>query len=128
MSEGCRQSGCALIGGETAEMPGMYSPGEYDCAGFAVAAVERSEVLPRKNDILDGDVLIGLASSGVHSNGFSLVRRIMSTQGHNYTDPCPFDPKLSLGNRLLEPTRIYVKALLPIIKEGTVKKRKECRF
>lgn len=114
IAEGCRQAGCALIGGETAEMPGMYHGEDYDLAGFAVGAAERGALLPT-DDIVEGDVLLGLASSGLHSNGFSLVRRIVSISGLAYADPAPFADGLSLGEALLEPTRIYVKPLLKAI-------------
>jgi phosphoribosylformylglycinamidine cyclo-ligase len=115
IAEGCRAAGCALIGGETAEMPGLYAAGDYDLAGFAVGAAERGTLLPSP-DIGPGDVLLGLASSGVHSNGFSLVRRIVATSGLGWTEPAPFAPGRSLGEALLEPTRIYVKPLLAAIR------------
>ena len=115
IAEGCRQAGCALIGGETAEMPGMYAAKDYDLAGFAVGAVERGDILPR-SDIAAGDVLIGLPSSGVHSNGYSLVRRLAEQQGLDWEAPAPFDPMHNLAEALLTPTRIYVKALLTAIK------------
>ncbi|KAJ1552402.1 hypothetical protein HK405_011463 [Cladochytrium tenue] len=122
IADGCKQSGCALIGGETAEMPGMYAPGDYDLAGFVVGAVARENLLPRLDQIdPDTDVLIGLASSGVHSNGFSLVRRIVDASGLDYASQCPWDPSVSLGEALLTPTRIYVKELLPILRHGSVK-------
>ncbi len=115
IAEGCRQAGCALIGGETAEMPGMYHGEDYDLAGFAVGAAERDRLLPT-GDIAEGDVLLGLASSGVHSNGFSLVRRIVSDAGLGWDDKAPFAPDKTLGEALLEPTRIYVKPLLATLK------------
>lgn len=116
IAEGCRQAGCALIGGETAEMPGMYRDGDYDLAGFAVGAAERANLLPSK-DIAPGDVLLGLASSGVHSNGFSLVRRIVERSGLALDAKAPFANDKTLGEALLTPTRIYVKSLLATIKE-----------
>lgn len=120
IAEGCKQSGCALLGGETAEMPGMYGVGEYDLAGFSVGAVERDEILP-KSDIAAGDVILGIASSGVHSNGFSLVRKVMERAGLSYTDAAPFDTGKTVGESLLTPTRIYVKACLQALKTGHVK-------
>ena len=121
IAEGCRQAGCALIGGETAEMPGMYSHGDYDLAGFAVGAAERGQLLPA-GDIAEGDVILGLASSGVHSNGYSLVRRIVALSGLGWDAPAPFDGTKSLGEALLTPTKIYVKPLLKAIREtGAIK-------
>ena len=111
IAEGCRQAGCALIGGETAEMPGMYHGADYDLAGFAVGAVERDHILPR-TDIGAGDIILGLASSGPHSNGYSLIRKLVAMSGLAYSFPAPFTPDMSLGEALLVPTRIYVKPLL----------------
>jgi phosphoribosylformylglycinamidine cyclo-ligase len=110
LSEGCRQSGCALVGGETAEMPGFYQTGEYDIAGFCVGVVERSKIIKGQH-IAEGDALLGLASSGVHSNGFSLVRKIMEVSGLSW-DHTPEGWEQSLGETFLTPTRIYAKAVL----------------
>jgi phosphoribosylformylglycinamidine cyclo-ligase len=120
IAAGCREAGCALVGGETAEMPGMYAGADYDLAGFAVGAVERGRLLDG-GAVRAGDVLLGLASSGVHSNGFSLVRRLVAASGLGYADPAPFAPGLSLGEALLTPTRIYVKSCLAAARGGVVK-------
>jgi phosphoribosylformylglycinamidine cyclo-ligase len=120
IADGCRQAGCALVGGETAEMPQMYAPGHFDLAGFAVGAVERDRLLPRP-DVAAGDVLLGLASSGVHSNGFSLVRLVVDEAKAELEAPAPFDPVRSLAEALLTPTRIYVKSCLAAIRGGGVK-------
>jgi phosphoribosylformylglycinamidine cyclo-ligase len=120
IAEGCVEAGCALIGGETAEMPGMYAEGDYDLGGFAVGAAERGTLLPR--GIASGDVLFGLASSGVHSNGYSLARKVVEISGLGWDAPAPFAPAISLGRALLAPTRIYVKSILRVLKEtGGVK-------
>ena len=120
IAEGCRIAGCALVGGETAEMPGLYKGGDYDLAGFSVGAAERGSLLPR-GDIGPGDVLLGLASSGVHSNGFSLVRRVLAAAKLTLADPAPFAPGQSIAEALLVPTRIYVKPLLAAHRAGLVK-------
>ncbi|MDB2414592.1 phosphoribosylformylglycinamidine cyclo-ligase [Rickettsiales bacterium] len=120
IAEGCKQSGAALIGGETAEMPGMYQQGHYDLAGFCVGAAERDQLLPAKN-IDKGDIVLGIASNGVHSNGFSLVRKLVEKSGLSYNDNSPFMDGKSLGESLLEPTRIYVKSCLKAIKSGGIK-------
>ena len=121
IAEGCREAGCALIGGETAEMPGLYSEGDYDLAGFAVGAAERGTLLPSR-EIAAGDAVIGLASSGLHSNGYSLVRKILEISGLGLAAPAPFAPVTTLGGALLTPTRLYVKSCLRAIREtGAVK-------
>jgi len=120
IAEGCRQAGCALIGGETAEMPGHYAPGDYDLAGFAVGAMERDRMLTGET-IRPDDVILGLASTGVHSNGYSLVRKIVADTGARLDAPAPFDDSKSLGEALLTPTRIYVRALLAALETGQVK-------
>lgn len=119
IAEGCREAGCALLGGETAEMPGLYDPGEFDLAGFAVGVVEHEELLPKA--VEPGDVVLGLASSGVHANGFSLVRRVLEREGLRPEDPAPFDPARPLGELLLTPTRIYVKSCLALARAGLVR-------
>ena len=120
IAEGCRRAGCALIGGETAEMPGMYAEGDYDLAGFCVGAVDRDKVLTGEN-ITAGDVILGLASSGVHSNGFSLVRQIIADGHWNLNEGFPAEDGRTLAETLLEPTRIYVRALLPLVQQGRIK-------
>jgi phosphoribosylformylglycinamidine cyclo-ligase len=119
IAEGCRVAGCALIGGETAEMPGMYADGDYDLAGFCVGAVERGEALTGSK-VAAGDVILGLASSGVHSNGYSLVRRLATDKGWKLDRPALFDRDRRLIDLLIEPTRIYVRSLLPIIRSGRI--------
>lgn len=120
IAAGCKESGCALIGGETAEMSGMYANGEYDLAGFAVGAVSKAALLPRA--VTSGDVLIGLRSAGVHSNGYSLVRKCVQLSGLSYDAPCPYDPLAkSLGDSLLCPTRLYVRSVLPLVRAGRLK-------
>ncbi len=120
IAEGCRLAGCALVGGETAEMPGLYRDADYDLGGFAVGAVERGEALTGER-VAAGDVVLGLAASGIHSNGYSLVRRIVERAGLHYSDKAPFAPKRDLGSALLEPTRIYVKSCLAAVRSGRVK-------
>jgi phosphoribosylaminoimidazole synthetase len=120
IAEGCRQAGCALVGGETAEMPGMYAAGDYDMAGFCVGAVDRDKVLPRLADQKPGDILVGLGSSGPHSNGYSLVRRIVERSGLAWDAPAPFEEGKTLAQALLAPTRIYVKTVLPHLKAGRI--------
>ncbi len=119
IAEGCKQAGCALIGGETAEMPGMYADGDYDLAGFCVGAVERSEVLTG-NRVKAGDVVLGLESSGVHSNGYSLVRRLAADKEWKLDRPAIFDQDVLLIDALMAPTRIYVKSLLPSVRRGDI--------
>ncbi len=119
IAEGCRLSGCALVGGETAEMPGLYGAGHYDLAGFAVGAVERDALLPRA--IAAGDAILGLPSSGVHANGFSLVRRVVRQAGLGWDQPCPYAPASSLGEALMTPTRLYVHTVLALHRAGLLK-------
>jgi phosphoribosylformylglycinamidine cyclo-ligase len=119
IADGCKKSGCALIGGETAEMPGMYQDGEYDLAGFSVGAVERDEILPKQN-ISEGDIIVGIESSGIHSNGYSLVRKIISDNNLDY-DSKPLNSEKTIGEILLEPTTLYVKTCLELMKSLPVK-------
>ncbi len=121
IAEGCKLAGAALVGGETAEMPGMYAGDDYDLAGFAVGAVDRNQVLPRLDDQQAGDLLIGLASSGPHSNGYSLIRRIVDLSGLAWDAPAPFAEGQTLAQALLIPTRIYALSLIPLIKAGRIK-------
>ncbi|MEX2642268.1 MAG: phosphoribosylformylglycinamidine cyclo-ligase [Acetobacterales bacterium] len=120
VAAGCRQAGCALIGGETAEMPGLYAHGDFDLAGFSVGAAERGTLLPAA-DIAAGDVLLGLASSGIHSNGYSLVRKLIERDGLDLGEPAPFAADEPLGRALLTPTRIYVASVLPEVRAGRIK-------
>ena len=120
IAEGCRQAGCALVGGETAEMPGMYAEGDYDMAGFCVGAVDRDKVIPRFDRQKAGDILVGLGSSGPHSNGYSLVRRIVERSGLAWDASAPFAEGQTLAQALLAPTRIYIKTVLPHLKAGRI--------
>jgi phosphoribosylformylglycinamidine cyclo-ligase len=119
IAEGCRLSGCALVGGETAEMPGMYAPGHYDLAGFSVGAAERGALLPE--GVAEGDAVLGLVSSGVHSNGFSLVRRIVADAGLGWGDESPFAPGVTLAAALMTPTRLYVHQVLAVHRAGLLR-------
>jgi phosphoribosylformylglycinamidine cyclo-ligase len=121
IARACKEAGCALIGGETAEMPGMYSEGKYDLAGFTVGAVERANIMPKLTAMRAGDVMIGLASSGPHSNGYSLIRKIVALSGLKWDAPAPFDEGQSLAQALLTPTRLYPALALPLIRKGFLK-------
>ncbi|MDP1874623.1 phosphoribosylformylglycinamidine cyclo-ligase [Phenylobacterium sp.] len=121
IAEGCKLAGAALVGGETAEMPGMYNGDDYDLAGFSVGAVDRNRVLPRMDDQAAGDLLIGLASSGPHSNGYSLIRKIVERSGLAWDAPAPFAQGQTLAQALMVPTRIYARSLTPLIKAGQLK-------
>ena len=121
IAEGCRQAGAALVGGETAEMPGMYGEGDYDLAGFCVGAVNRDGVLPRLEAQRPGDLMIALAASGPHSNGYSLIRKVVDRSGLPWTAPAPFAPGRTLGEAFMTPTQIYVKSVLPLAKSGKIK-------
>lgn len=120
IAEGCKRAGCALVGGETAEMPGMYEGEDYDLAGFSVGAVNRDKVLPKLEAQAPGDLIIALGSSGPHSNGYSLIRKVVERSGLNWADDAPFATEKSLAQALLEPTRIYISSVLPLMKAGLV--------
>lgn len=121
IAEGCLRAGCALVGGETAEMPGMYAKDDYDLAGFSVGAVNRDKVLPDLEGQREGDLIIGLASSGPHSNGFSLIRKVVEISGLSWNDAAPFAENKTLAEVLMEPTKIYIKTVLPLMKSGLIK-------
>jgi phosphoribosylformylglycinamidine cyclo-ligase len=121
IADGCRDAGAALVGGETAEMPGMYAAGDYDLAGFSVGVVERTKVLPRLSDQVAGDLILALPSSGPHSNGFSLIRRVVELSGLKWSDRAPFQPQVSLGEAFMRPTQIYVREVLPLMRSGLIK-------
>jgi phosphoribosylformylglycinamidine cyclo-ligase len=121
IADGCRDAGAALVGGETAEMPGMYGAGDYDLAGFGIGIVERTGVLPRLSDQTAGDVILALPSSGPHSNGYSLIRRVVEISGLGWSDRAPFEPASTLGEALMRPTRIYVRDVLPLMRSGLIK-------
>ena len=121
IAEGCRQAGCALVGGETAEMPGMYGDGDYDLAGFSVGAVDRNKVLPKLDEQKAGDVIIAIGSTGPHSNGYSLVRKVVERSGLSWDADAPFAKDKSLAQALMEPTKIYIKSVLPLMKAGLIK-------
>jgi homoserine kinase len=122
VADGCRQAGCALVGGETAEMPSMYADGEYDAGGTATGAIKHGDpILPAKDSMVEGDVLLGLPSNGVHSNGFSLVRKILERQNLDFKDKAPWNDSISVGESLLTPTRIYVKPCLEVVRRGLTK-------
>lgn len=121
VAEGCKAAGCALVGGETAEMPGMYAPGDYDAAGTAVGAVRDETLLPKLSDMAEGDILIGLQSNGVHSNGYSLVRKIIEREGLKWDEPAPWNNTDTIGSQLLRETRIYVKPIMKLVHRGLIK-------
>lgn len=121
IAKGCKSAGCALVGGETAEMPGLYQADDYDLAGFCVGALERDQVLPKLETQKKGDIIIGLSSSGPHSNGYSLIRKIVERAQIGWDEAAPFDPDQSLADALLTPTSIYISSVLPLMKKGLIK-------